>query len=151
MIYKDRVESDIEKKAKSVQGKIFEPGDIERTILKTINYEYPSRKIIVELTTDEFTSLCPFSGLPDFARISVRYIPRKKFIELKSLKYYFYAYRSVKIYNEHVINKILEDLKKTLMPREITVIGEFTSRGGIKNTVTASDRGRRNGGRKDEG
>ena len=57
---------------------------------------------------------------------------------MKSLKYYYYAYRNVKIYNEHVVNKILKDLKKVLNPREITIIGEFTNRGGIENKVTAS-------------
>jgi 7-cyano-7-deazaguanine reductase len=81
--------------------------------------------------------LCPFSGLPDFACLIIKYIPRNKLIELKSLKYYLYSYRNVKIYNEHAVNKILEDLKKALDPWELTVVGEFTSRGGIKNKVTA--------------
>lgn len=138
MIYKNRVELDIEKKAKKTQGATFLPQDIDTTILKTIKYEYPHRKIKVELTTAEFTCLCPFSGLPDFAKLTITYTPKKKLIELKSLKYYLYAYRNVKVYNEHVVNKILEDLKKVVNPRQITVIGEFSSRGGIKNTVVAS-------------
>jgi 7-cyano-7-deazaguanine reductase len=138
MIYKDRLESEIERKAKKTQGPIFSPQDIDVSILKTIKYQYPHRKITVEITTDEFTCLCPFSGLPDFARITIKYIPRKKLIELKSLKYYLFAFRNVAVYNEHVVNKILEDLKRVLAPWEITVIGEFTLRGGAKNTVVAT-------------
>ncbi|OQX81573.1 MAG: hypothetical protein B6D56_02000 [Candidatus Omnitrophica bacterium 4484_70.1] len=137
MIYEEREVNFLEKKAKKTQGKTFLPQNIESDILQTIDYEYPQRKIIVELCTNEFSCLCPFSQLPDFARLTIKYIPRKKLIELKSLKYYLFAYRNVKIYNEHAVNKILDDLKKVLNPYELTVIGEFTIRGGIKNTVTA--------------
>ena len=138
MIYEDRIESDLEKKAKKIQGKTFLPEDVDFSLLHTISYRYPKRKITVELTTNEFTCLCPFSGLPDFAVLTVIYVPGKKLIELKSLKYYLYAYRNVKVYNEHAINKILDDLKNVLIPRQVTVIGEFTSRGGIKNRVVAT-------------
>jgi 7-cyano-7-deazaguanine reductase len=137
MIYKDRYVDPLEKKAKRTLGGTFLPKDIDVTILQTIKYEYPHRKINVELTSDEFTSICPFSGLPDFAVIAITYVPRKKLIELKSLKYYLYSYRNVKIYNEHVVNKILEDLKKVLSPYEICVTACFTVRGGAKNKVTA--------------
>ncbi|MBN2483809.1 MAG: NADPH-dependent 7-cyano-7-deazaguanine reductase QueF [Candidatus Omnitrophica bacterium] len=138
MVYEDRIESALEKKAKKVQGKTFRSADIDATLLETIPYEYPQRKITVELVSREFTCICPFSGLPDFATVSIRYTPRRKLIELKALKYYLYAYRNVKVYNEHVVNKILADLKKILQPWQITVIGEFTSRGGITNRVEAS-------------
>ncbi|MBU1367601.1 MAG: preQ(1) synthase [Candidatus Omnitrophica bacterium] len=137
MIYEEREITSAEKKAKKTAGKFFLQEDIDPTILEVIPYEYQKRKITVELTNDEFNCLCPFSGLPDFARLSVKYVPRKKLIELKSLKYYFYSFRNVKIYNEHAVSKILEDLKKVLRPYELTVIGEFTARGGIKNRVTA--------------
>ncbi|MCM8819779.1 MAG: preQ(1) synthase [Candidatus Omnitrophica bacterium] len=137
MIYEDRVTSDIEKKAKKTIGETFLPQDIDKTILQTIDYEYPKRKINVELTTEEFSCLCPFSGLPDFARLTIQYMPRKKLLELKSFKYYLYAYRNVKIYNEHAVNKILQDLVSILKPHKLTVIGEFTTRGGIKNRVIA--------------
>ena len=83
MIYSDRKESEIEKKAKKTQGQTFLPQDIDTSILKTIDYLYSQRKTIVELTTDEFTCLCPFSGLPDFARLTIKYVPKKKLIELK--------------------------------------------------------------------
>jgi 7-cyano-7-deazaguanine reductase len=137
MIYGDRKASSLEKKAKKTAGKVYAKKDIDASILQTIPYEYPKRKIQVELTSDEFTCLCPYSGLPDFADLTLSYVPRRKLIELKSLKYYLYAFRNVKIYNEHAVNKILEDLVKVLKPYEITVTGEFTSRGGIKNKVSA--------------
>lgn len=137
MIYDDRETISIEKKAKKTTGKLYDPGDIDATILQTINYEYPKRRIQVELSSDEFTCVCPYSGLPDFALLIIKYSPRRKLIELKSLKYYLYAFRNVKIYNEHVVNKILEDLKKVLKPCELEIIAEFTSRGGVKNRVCA--------------
>jgi 7-cyano-7-deazaguanine reductase len=142
MIYEDRIQSFIEKKAKKTQGQVFHPKDIDASIVQTIPYKYPQRKINVELTTEEFTCLCPFSDLPDFARLTVNYIPRKKLIELKSFKYYLCAYRNVKTYNEHAANKILEDLVKSVNPYEMTVIMEFTVRGGTKNKITANYRSR---------
>ncbi|MDD5585051.1 MAG: preQ(1) synthase [Candidatus Omnitrophica bacterium] len=137
MIYEDRLSNEIEKKAKKTLGQTFLPKDIDAHILQTIAYEYPKRKINVELTSNEFTCICPFSGLPDFAVITVHYTPRKKLIELKAFKYYLYSYRNVKIYNEHAVNKILEDLVNTVKPWAMTVIGEFTVRGGATNKVTA--------------
>ena len=143
MMYKDRNIDPLEAKAKKTAGKTFLPKDIDPAILQVLVYEYPRRKINVELSSDEFTCLCPFSGLPDFACLVIQYVPRKKLIELKSLKYYLFAYRNVKIYNEHVVNKVLEDLKKVLSPYEIHVCGEFTSRGGIKNKVSAQYKARK--------
>ena len=143
MIYQQRFEDPAEKKAKKTAGSAYLPRQIDTTILETIVYEYPKRKISVESATDEFTCICPYSGLPDFARLTIRYIPRHKLIELKSLKYYLYAFRNVKVYNEHVVNKIMEDLVKVLNPYEMAVAGEFTSRGGIKNTVTATYKARK--------
>ncbi len=138
MVYEERKTSSIEKKAKKIIGKISSPKDLDPSILQIISYQYPKRRITTELTTDEFTCLCPFSGLPDFANLTIKYIPERKLVELKSLKYYLYSFRNVKIYNEHVVNRILEDLKKVLKPYQILVVGEFTSRGGVKNKVTAS-------------
>jgi len=138
MIYKDRKVTSIEEKAKKTAGRLFLPQDIDSSILQTIDYEYPKNRITVELDSEEFTCVCPFSGLPDFAFLTIKYIPRNKLIELKALKYYLYSFRNVKVYNEHAVNKILEDLKKVLKPRELAVTAEFTSRGGIKNKVCAA-------------
>jgi len=143
MVYEDRGESSLEKKAKKTAGKVYTKADIDASILQSIKYEYPNRRVWVELGSDEFTCLCPYSGLPDFARLTIRYIPHRRLIELKSLKYYLYSFRNVKIYNEHVVNKILEDLTKTLKPHEIEIVGEFTSRGGIKNKVIAQSKTRK--------
>lgn len=137
MIYKDRNIDPLEVKAQKTAGRTFLPKDIDTSILQTLEYEYPKRKINVELSSDEFTCLCPFSGLPDFAHLLIRYTPQRKLIELKSLKYYLYSYRNVKIYNEHAVNKILEDLVAVLKPYALSIEAEFTSRGGIKNKVTA--------------
>lgn len=136
MVYEDREPPQAEEKAKKTAGRAFEPQELDTTILKTIPYRYPGSRITTELTTSEFTCLCPFSGLPDFARLSVKYVPGKKLIELKSLKYYLYAFRNVKIYNEHVVNKVSDDLVKVLEPLEMEITGEFTSRGGIVNKVS---------------
>ena len=127
----------LEKKAQKTTGALFTPDKVDASILQTIDYEYPKRIVEVEMVCDEFTCVCPFSGLPDFARLIIRYTPRNKLVEMKSLKYYLYAFRNVKIYNEHVINKILEDLIRTLNPRKMVIEGRFTSRGGITNTVIA--------------
>ena len=148
MIYEDRLAPNIEKKAQKTLGKAFLPKDIDSSILQTFNYEYPKRPITVEHKTTEFTCLCPYSGLPDFANLIIKYIPFKKCIELKSLKYYLYSFRQVKIFNEHAINKILEDLVKVLKPRQMEIVAEFTSRGGISNNVTATYRKQRTENRK---
>lgn len=148
MIYEDRLTSEIEKKARKTLGKAFAPGEIDATILQTFDYEYPESPIAIEHKTQEFTCLCPYSGLPDFANLTIKYIPLKKCIELKSLKYYLYAFRQIKIFNEHVINKILKDLVKILKPRQMEIIAEFTSRGGISNKLTANYKKRKTESRK---
>ncbi len=140
MVYEHRVPSDLERKVMNTMGQTFGPEVIDSSILVTFPYEYPHRKITMEHTTPEFTCLCPFSGLPDFAKITIRYIPDKVCIELKSLKYYLLSYRQVKIFHEHVVNKILEDLVKVLAPIELEVIGEFNVRGGIYTKACAKYR-----------
>ncbi len=137
MIYEQRNISPLEKKAKKTAAKDFLPKDIDSSILQIIPYQYPKNKINVQLSSEEFSCLCPYSGLPDFACLEINYTPDKKLIELKSLKYYIYAFRNVKVYNEHAVNKIMEDLKKALNPRSLEISAEFSCRGGIKNKVTA--------------
>jgi len=143
MMYEDRVSSELELKARKAVGRIFDPSVIDPSILKTFPYEYPYRPIHMEHTTDEFTCVCPFSGLPDQATLTIKYIPDKLCIELKSLKYYFYSFRQVKIFHEHVVNKILEDLVTVLDPVEITVVAKFAPRGGIVSVATASHKKRK--------
>ena len=89
--------------------------DIEA--LDTFPYEYSGKDVVINIDTDEFTAVCPFSGLPDFAVIKINYIPGKSIIELRSLKYYLLSYRNVGIYQEHVVNRILNDLVKCCKPK----------------------------------
>ena len=98
---------------------------------------YPNKDYVVKIEIPEFTSICPHTGLPDFAQILIRYIPDKFCVELKSLKYYTIAYRDIGIFNENVVNKMLDDLTACCKPRWMEIAGEFNARGGIKTTVTA--------------
>ena len=99
--------------------------------------KYLDRDYTIEIEFPEFTCMCPKTGLPDFASINIRYIPDKVCLELKSLKLYMIFYRSVGVFHEHVINRILYDLTAVTRPRMMQVTGEFNVRGGIRTTVTA--------------
>lgn len=99
--------------------------------------QYPDRDYCIKIDVPEFTCICPKTGLPDFANITIRYIPDRLCVELKSLKIYTIFYRDMGIFNEHVVNKILDDIVKACRPRWAEVIGEFNPRGGIKTTVNA--------------
>lgn len=99
--------------------------------------QYADKVYTINLDVPEFTRICPKTGLPDFALIHIEYSPRKLCVELKSFKLYTIFYRSVGIFHEHLINKILEDLVQAVKPRWMKITGEFNPRGGIKTTVTA--------------
>jgi len=105
--------------------------------VETWKNQYADRGYVIKIDIPEFTCICPKTGLPDFADIVIRYIPDKACLELKSLKYYMLSYRSVGIFNEHAVNKILDDLVKGCKPRWMEIVGEFNARGGIKTTVSA--------------
>ena len=105
--------------------------------IQTWKNQYPDRDYVIKIDIPEFTCICPKTGLPDFATIAIRYIPDRGCIELKSLKYYMFFYRDVGIFNEHVVNKMLDDFVKACRPRWMEIIGEFNARGGIKTTVAA--------------
>ncbi len=104
--------------------------------LETWPSQYAADYEIV-ITIPEFTSICPKTGLPDFATLTITYVPDRLCVELKSLKEYVNAYRSIGIFNENVVNRVLEDLVRALAPRRIAVRGAFTPRGGIQTTVEA--------------
>jgi 7-cyano-7-deazaguanine reductase len=110
---------------------------IDTEVLEAMNYEYPGRDTLVEYYTEEFSSVCPWTGLPDNAKLAIKYIPSDKLVELKSLKYYLTSYRNVGILQEHAVNRILDDLANLLKPKYMEVIGEFVARGGISTKVTA--------------
>ena len=109
-----------------------------RTILDTFANPRPQRDYEIKFVFPEFTSLCPVTGQPDFATITVAYVPGQLCVEMKSLKLYFFSYRNKGIFYEAVINSILDDLATVLKPRRMTVTGEFAVRGGTAATVTAS-------------
>lgn len=120
-----------------ITGKPPESQDsIVTSMLEPILYQY-ARKIDVVISQPEYTSVCPRTGLPDFGCITIRYTPGSHIIELKSLKYYLLQYRNVGIFYENAVNRILEDLVAVLAPRNMSVTGEFTARGGIATTVSA--------------
>lgn len=106
--------------------------------LETFPYEYAGRDAVVDIVTDEFTAVCPYSGLPDFATLGVHYVPGDCCIELKSLKYYLVSYRNVGIYQEHAANRILEDLVAVASPKWMKVVLDYRLRGGIHTVVTVS-------------
>jgi len=110
---------------------------LDTDALETFAYEYPGREIEIEIVTDEFTALCPFSGLPDFGRLTVRYVPAKDCIELRSFKYYLLSYRQVGIFYEHLVNRVLDDLVKVCKPLRMTVETDYTVRGGLKTRAVA--------------
>src|SRR5207237_5099528 len=111
-----------------------------RTILDTFENPKRSRDYEIRFTFPEFTSLCPVTGQPDFATITVRYVPDRLCVEMKSLKLYYFSFRNKGIFYEAVTNQILDDLVATLKPRQMTVIGQFAVRGGTAGTVTAEYR-----------
>ncbi len=110
---------------------------IDTSVLETIPFEYSGSATEVVYTTGEFTSVCPWTGLPDFAVLTVRYLPDKSLVELKSLKYYLTSFRNVGILQEHAVNRVLNDLVKLLDPVSMTVEGDYGERGGIRTKATA--------------
>jgi 7-cyano-7-deazaguanine reductase len=105
--------------------------------LDTFPYEFPSRAIRIKFEIPEFTAICPFSDFPDFATITIEYVPHERCVELKSLKLYINSFRNVKIFHEHVINIILEDFVCACDPLSVEIEGDFNIRGNIKTVVRA--------------
>ncbi|MCX5750302.1 MAG: preQ(1) synthase [Candidatus Saganbacteria bacterium] len=99
---------------------------------------YADRDYNIHIENPEFTCLCPKTGLPDFATVTIDYLPGETILELKSLKYYFMAYREQGVYHEFVANKILDDLFKACQPKKIEIVVHFNTRGGIDTTVKAA-------------
>ena len=106
-----------------------------RSILDTFPNPNPNRDYSIQFVFPEFTSVCPVTGQPDFATITIEYVPDRLCVEMKSLKLYFFSFRDKGIFYEAVTNQILDDLVAVLKPRKMTVIGEFAIRGGTAGTV----------------
>lgn len=114
---------------------------IDPHCLLTFDYEYSGRDVEVVIDTPEFTACCPWTGLPDFGRLTVTYVPSRTCIELKSFKYYLLSYSAVGIVQEHAANRILEDLVTVCQPNRMSVRLDYRPRGGIKSSVTATHPG----------
>ena len=112
--------------------------EMELYPLDSFPYEYAGREIWVEFEMPEFTAICPFSDFPDFAVIKLKYMPRERCVELKSLKLYINSFRDVKIFHEHVVNVIIEDFVAACDPLRVELEGDFHVRGNIKTVVRAS-------------
>jgi 7-cyano-7-deazaguanine reductase len=112
------------------------PEDIDVEVLETFDYEGPEQEIVTE--THEFSAVCPYSGLPDYAVLTIRYIPAGRCIELKSLKYYVTSFRNVGIYQEHATARVAEDLMAVLRPKALTVTTIYNPRGGFDTTCSVS-------------
>ncbi len=98
---------------------------------------HPNRNYVVRLRTNEFTCVCPATGQPDFAELTIEYIPDRKIVESKSLKLYLWSFRNAGVFNEHLANVILDDLVEALSPRWCRVTADFAVRGGISISVEA--------------
>ncbi len=108
----------------------------ERTkLLEVFDNSFPKKDYMIVHRVNEFTSVCPKTGQPDFGIITISYTAGKKCVELKSLKYYMQSFRNEGIFYENVINRILEDLCSILKPKYMEVLGEFTVRGGLQSTI----------------
>lgn len=110
------------------------PETIDVAVLETFPYDGPDQEIVTE--TREFSAVCPYSGLPDYALLRITYVPGNRCVELKSLKYYITSYRSVGIFQEHATARIAEDLFQLLQPKRLEVTTVYNVRGGFETTCT---------------
>ncbi|MGH7442522.1 MAG: preQ(1) synthase [bacterium] len=122
---------------RSVQKKFL---DARLPSLEVVDNHYANREYLVHFEVPEFTCVCPKTGQPDFAIVTIDYVPAKKLVELKSLKLHLQGYRNVGVFHEHVANRVLDDLVAAVKPRRARLIADFHVRGGIHTVVTAFHR-----------
>jgi 7-cyano-7-deazaguanine reductase len=116
---------------------VLESPVMSSSTLETFPNPRPERDYEIVIRCPEFTSVCPKTGLPDFGEIRITYVPGDRCVELRSLKYYMVSFRDRGIFYEQVTNQVLDDLVAACAPRRMTVVGDFSPRGGISTTVTA--------------
>ena len=112
------------------------PEEIDVAVLETFGYEGPEQRIVTE--TKEFSAVCPYSGLPDYAVLRIEYVPSDRCIELKSLKYYVNSFRNVGIFQEHATARIAADLWRVLQPKRLEIRTVYNVRGGFDTTCTVA-------------
>ena len=130
--------SSLQEKYEGLDRRLDAKGEeaIDPDCLLAFEYEYPAQPCMVSIDTDEFTALCPWTGLPDYGTITINYTPKALCIELKSLKYYLLSYRDVGIVQEHVANRILNDLVVLCLPQYMNILVDYKVRGGLHTTVS---------------
>jgi 7-cyano-7-deazaguanine reductase len=130
--------SSLQEKYESLDRRLAARGEeaIDPDCLLAFEYEYPGQPSTVSIDTDEFTALCPWTGLPDYGTLTISYMPEALCVELKSLKYYLLSYRDVGIVQEHVANRILNDLVSLCQPRFMQIVVDYKVRGGLHTTVS---------------
>ncbi len=109
---------------------------LKTPVIEVWQNQYPDKEYAITMEIPEFTCICPKTGLPDFAVITIEYSPLKYCVELKSLKMYTVAFRNTGIFHEHVVNRIMEDFAAVVKPRWARIKGVFNPRGGITTTVS---------------
>jgi 7-cyano-7-deazaguanine reductase len=114
------------------------PRSPEEARLEVFPNRNPQRNYSIELDFPEFSSLCPVTGQPDTAHLTIRYVPDRLCLETKSLKFYLASFRNLPSFNEDIVNRILDELSGACAPRSMTVKGRFSPRGGIRLTATAA-------------
>ena len=134
---KSKAQSTKHKAQNSYEGLQKNIRNLKTPLIDVWENRYQDKEYAITIEVPEFTCICPKTGLPDFATIKIEYSPRKYCIELKSFKMYTIFYRDIGIFNEHPVNKILDDFVKACSPRWARIIGEFNPRGGIKTIVSA--------------
>ena len=129
---------ELKKQYESLDRRVLvrEEAAIDADCLMAFRYEYPEQESRIDVETDEFTAVCPWTGLPDYGTVQISYVPAESCIELKSLKYYLLSYRDVGIVQEHAVNRILLDLVALCQPRNMTVTLDYRVRGGIHTAVS---------------
>ena len=113
-------------------------GGLEAALPEIETWPNQFRDYEIEIILPEFSSVCPKTGLPDFGKLVLRYVPDKLCLELKSYKMYLLEYRNLGIFQENVVNRVLQDVVAATEPVSATVIGDFTPRGGLSTLITAS-------------
>jgi 7-cyano-7-deazaguanine reductase len=135
--------SDLKEQYESLDRRVGIKGEetIDTQCLLAFQYEFPEQESEVSIDTDEFTAVCPWTGLPDYGTLYITYVPSHSCLELKSLKYYLLSYRDVGIVQEHAANRILKDLVALCQPHRMKVTLDYKVRGGIHTSVSAEYQG----------
>jgi 7-cyano-7-deazaguanine reductase len=135
----DEREGELERRYRELDAATREavrgPEVLRPDLLLTFDYAYPQRRSEVRIETEEFTAVCPWTGLPDFGTLRIRYVPDRRLLELKSLKYYLLGFRSVGMVQEHAAARILDDLVSALEPRSLELELAYRVRGGLLTSV----------------